>query len=143
MFWGVSRGWGGRRREMVPARQVIEEAETLLEGRTLERFIARRERVPAWSLIALLGHASRLDLMRLGSPTANPDPAGWSGTVARLARELLSQTFDDPSLTRLQRRSLVPLELGLLGGHVAPPCTPADLYELVTGSLERPLSPEF
>lgn len=135
--------WGKARREYTAGRDVVREAERLLEGRTLESFIARRERVPAWSLIALLGHGSRVDLMRLASPAANPDPAGWSGTVARLAADLLGLTWDDSSLVRLQRRSLVPLELNMLGGLVPPPCTPAELYEMVTGSLDRPLSPEF
>lgn len=135
--------WGKARRESAAARNVVREAERLLGGRTLEGFIARRERVPAWSLIGLLGHGSRVDLMRLASPAASPDPAGWSGTVARLASDLVGLTWDDPSLVRLQRRSLVPLELSMLGGMVSPPCTPAELYEMVTGSLERPLSPEF
>lgn len=135
--------WGKARRESLAARDVVREAERLLEGRTLEGFISRRDRVPAWSLIGLLGHGSRIDLMRLAAPAASPDPAGWSGTVARLASDLLVMTWDDPSLVRLQRRSLVPLELSMLGGMVAPPCTPAELYEMVTGSLERPLSPEF
>ena len=136
-------GWGRARRETAAARDVIREAERLLEGRTLESFISRRERVPAWSLIALLGHGSRIDLMRLASPAASPDPAGWSGTVARLAADLLGLSWDEASLVRLQRRSLVPLELSMLGGMVPPPCTPAELYEMVTGSLDRPLSPEF
>ena len=135
--------WGKSRRETRAARQVVREAERLLEGRTLESFIARRERVPAWSLIALLGHGSRVDLMRLACPAASPDPVGWSGTVARLAADLLARTWDDPSLVRLQRRSLVPLELHMLGGLMAPPSTPGELYQMVTGSLERPLSPEF
>ncbi len=136
-------GWGKARRDRAAAREVVREAERLLEGRTLESFISRRERVPAWSLVALLGHGSRVDLMRLASPAASPDPAGWSGTVARLAGELLTMTWDECSLVRLQRRSLVPLELGMLSGFVLPPSTPGELYEMVAGSLERPLSPEF
>lgn len=122
---------------------MVREAERLLDGRTLESFIARRERVPAWSLIALLGHGSRIDLVRLSAPGASPDPAGWSGTVAHLARDLLDRSWDEGSLVRVQRRSLVPLELNMLGGLVTPPTTPAELYELVIGSLDRPLSPEF
>ncbi len=136
-------GWGKARREATAAREVVREAERLLEGRTLESFISRRERVPAWSLIGLLGHGTRIDLVRLASPSAAPDPAGWSGTVARLASDLLGLTWDDPSLVRLQRRSLVPLELNVLGGYISPPASPGELYEMVTGSLERPLSPEF
>ncbi len=135
--------WGKSRRQTAGTREVVREAERLLEGRTLESYIARRERVPAWSLVGLLGHGSRLDLMRLAAPSANPDPRGWSGTVARLAADLLGLSWDEPSLLRLQRRSLVPLELSMLGGQVAPPCTPGELYERVTGSLDRPLSPEF
>lgn len=135
--------WGKARRESAVKREVIREAERLLEGRTLESYIARRERVPAWSLIALLGHGTRVDLMRLASPAATPDPAGWSGTVARLAADLLGMTWDDESLLWVQRRSLVPLELNMLGGLVHPPTSPGELYEMVTGSLQRPLSPEF
>lgn len=136
-------GWGNARRDRAVARELIREAERLLEGRTLESFISRRERVPAWSLVALLGHGTRVDLTRLASPAASPDPAGWSGTVARLAAELLIMSWDEASLVRLQRRALVPLELGMLGGMVPPPATPGELYEIVAGSLDRPLSPEF
>jgi hypothetical protein len=135
-------GWGKSRHQAARGREVVREAQCLLEGRTLEGYITRRERVPAWSLVALLGHASRFDLVRLASPTSQ-DPAGWSGTVARLARDLIGMTWDDRSLVRVQRRSLVPLELNLLGGLLAPPSTPCELYDMVTGSLERPLSPEF
>jgi hypothetical protein len=135
--------WRRTPKEAAVARGVVREAERLLEGRTLESFISRRERVPAWSLVGLLAHGSRLDLMRLASPAASPDPAGWSGTVARLASDLLDRAWDELSLTTLQRRSLLPLELGLLGGQLSPPCTPSELYQMVTGSLERPLSPEF
>lgn len=134
--------WGKGRKDLI-GRDVVREAERLLDGRTLESYIARRERVPAWSLIALLGHASRLDLMRLSSPAAPPDPNGWSGTVARLAADLVILTWDDHSLVRLQRRSLIPLELSLLGGVLDPPCTPGELHDMVTGAVERPLSPEF
>ena len=135
--------WGKARQQAVRARDVVREADRLLQGRTVESFISRRERVPAWSLIGLLGHGSRVDLLRLASPSSHPDPSGWSGTVARLAGDLVRRAGDDRSLVRLQRRCLVPLELSLLGGSTAPPCSPAELYDMVTGSLERPRSPEF
>lgn len=122
---------------------IVQEAERLLQGRTLEAYIARHERVPAWSLIGLLAHASRSELTRLASPATRPDPDGWSGTVARLAGELLGVTFDEASLVYLQRRSLVPLELDMLGSLTAPPASPADLYEMVTVSVARPRSPEI
>lgn len=134
--------WGKRKRASDQDRAVVREAERMLEGRTLESFIARRERVPAWSLVALLGHGSRRDLLRLASPLATPDPAGWSGTIARLARDLLGMTEDEADLQRLQRRSLVPLELNLLGGLMSPPASPADLFSMVNGCLETPLHPE-
>lgn len=134
--------WGRERREAARARAVVAEAERMLAGRTLETFIARRQRVPAWSLISLLGHASLSDLGRLGSPGYGADPLGWSGTVARLARELRLMADDETTLVRLQRRSLIPLELRLLGGEVSPPTSPADLFSLVNGSLDRPLFPE-
>lgn len=135
--------WGSRRRSSRGVHEVVREAERVLEGRTIEAFIARRERVPAWSLISLLGHADRLELRKLASPAARPDPAGWSGTMARLARDLLELTWDDESLLRLQRQSLVPLELGLLGGTALPPTTPDELYQMVSGAVERPFYPEF
>ncbi len=134
--------WGKRKRPFDPDREVVREAERMLSGRTLESFISRRDRVPAWSLVALLGHGSRRDLLRLASPMASPDPAGWSGTVARLARDLLAMSDGDAGLLRLQRRSLIPLELRLLGGLTSPPATPAELFLMVNSSLETPLSPE-
>lgn len=135
--------WGKKKNEPGHDRQVVQEAERLLRGRTLEAFIARRERVPAWSLVALLGHSSRRDLLRLASPVAAPDPVSWSGALARLARDLLAMTESEASLLLLQRRSLIPLELRLLGGHVNPPATPVDLFAMVNSSLETPLYPEF
>lgn len=135
--------WGARRKDSREARSVVREAENVLQGRTIEGFIARRQRVPAWSLISLLGHGSRLDLMKLASPVSRPDPAGWSGTMARLAGDLLDLTWDDASLLGLQRQALVPLELSLLGGMHHPPATPAELYEMVSWAVERPLSPEL
>ena len=119
------------------------EAQRVLTGRTVDSFIARRDRVPVWSLVALLGHATRAELARLAADAVARDPYGWSATVGRLASELLAVTWDERSLLRLQRRSLVPLELELLGGLAAPPCSPTELYEMVTGALERPLSPEL
>lgn len=142
-LWGRTARWRQTRQDAAAARGVVREAQMLLEGRTLEGYIARRERVPAWSLVALLGHGSRLDLMRLAHPAASPDPAGWSGTIARLASDLLTLTWDENSLVGVQRRSLVPLELHMLAGQVPPPCSPGELYDMVTGSLDRPLSPEF
>ncbi len=135
--------WGKKNKQADHDRQVVQEAERLLRGRTLEAFIARRERVPAWSLVALLGHSSRRDLLRLASPLAVPDPGGWSGTLARLARDLLSMTETEAGLVNLQRRSLIPLELRLLAGHVNPPTSPVDLFLMVNSSLETPLYPEF
>jgi hypothetical protein len=135
--------WGKARQQAVRARDVVREADRLLQGRTVESYISRRERVPAWSLIGLLGHGSRVDLLRLAAPSSRSDPGGWSGTVARLAGDLVRRTADDRALVRLQRLCLVPLELSLLAGSTAPPCTPAELFDMVTGLLERPLSTEF
>jgi hypothetical protein len=135
--------WGTRRKDIREARELVREAERMLDGRTIESYIARRERVPAWSLISLLSHSSRVEMMKLAHPSARPDPSGWSGTMARVARELLDLTWDDSSLLSVQRQSLVPLELELLGGTVQPPCNPAELYEMVAVALEYPLSPGY
>jgi hypothetical protein len=110
---------------------VVREAEKLLEGRTIEGYINRQERVPAWSLVSLLAHATRADLCRLSAPIAEHDPAGWSGTIARLAGELVDRSYDEASLLRLQRDCLIPIELRLLGGTTPPPSTPAELYSMV------------
>lgn len=136
-------GWGKSRSQSDVARDLIREAERVLDGRTLESFIARRERVPAWSLIALLAHATRPELIRLSHPAVAPDPVGWSGTVARLAAELVSTAWDEESLIRIQRRSLIPLELDMLGGLMVPPSCPTDLYDMVSGAVALPRSSEF
>ena len=138
-------GWSSGRNNKSAVRKsdvraVVAEAERLLGGRTIEQYIARRQKVPAWTLIALLGHGTRLDLMKLAHPAASPNPAGWSGTVARLAGQLLMLSWVDESLTRLQRQALIPMELELLGGHRTPPSSPTELHEMVTESLESPLS---
>jgi hypothetical protein len=128
--------WGRARRGAGEAGGVVAEAERLLGGRTVDGYIARRQRVPAWSLVGLLAHGTRADLGRLASPAAAPDRGGWSGTVAGLAGDLLRRSRDERSLVALQRRSLIPLELDLLAGALAPPTTPAELRQMVAGTLE-------
>lgn len=142
-----SMGWRGNNSGK-PGREVVREAERLLAGRTVESYITRRARVPAWTLIGLLGHGSRLDLTRLANSGARRGPGGiepgtWSAAVVRLARDLLFLSLDDQMLVDLQRRFLVPLELAMLDGEVGPPSSPTELYEMVVDALEMPLSPEF
>jgi hypothetical protein len=135
-------GWGFRRRER-GAGGVVREAERLLEGRAVEGFIDRHEPVPAWTLISLLGHADRPSLASLAHPAGWPAPGGWSASMGRLAARLLDSARDERALLLLQRRALVPLELGLLGGALEPPRSPLELTDLVEGALERLRSPEL
>jgi hypothetical protein len=140
---GLSMWWDRSRTGTKQGRHVIAEAERLLAGRTVQSYVRGAGRAPAWTLVGVLGHCSRGELERVAAPSALPDPGGWSGAVAYLAEQMLAQTTGEADLVRLQRRSLVPLELDLLGGKLRPPRTPTDLYALIIGALQRPLSPEI
>lgn len=134
--------WARKRLGTREGREVVAEAERLLSGTTILGYVRAIGRAPAWTLVSILGHCTRGELHRIASPAASPDPHGWSGAVAYLAEKILSQSYDDAELVRLQRSTLIPLELDLLGGKLRAPRTPADLYGLVSGVLGRPLSPE-
>lgn len=137
MWWDKSRS--GTKQ----GRRVVAEAERLLAGKSVQDYVQRAGRAPAWTLVAVLGHCSRSELERIAAPSTSPDPGGWSGAVAYLAEQMLSRSADERDLLILQRRSLIPLELDLLGGRLRAPRTPAELYVLISGALEQPLSPEL
>jgi hypothetical protein len=132
-----------RRRKRLQAMldQVVDEAERLLAGQLLDPKMLCRRRVPAWTLIAALGHARREDLCSLAARDFHPDPAHWGAALALLASATVELAEDDTALLRLQRAALIPLELSLLGREVPSPTTPIGIIHLVRRTIHTPLLP--
>jgi hypothetical protein len=131
--------WSPIRRRL---RQTIDEAERLLSGRLLDSRDVWRSELPAWRIVATLGHASRAELRRLEASLGRRDPDSWRGAVAFLAGETLSVAPDEEGLIRVQRRVLIPLELSLLGGEGPPPTNPLAIIDIVRRALNTPRFPD-
>ncbi len=125
----------GRYRDKIHMEQVIEEAENLLSGRTLDMHNLRGPR--GWSLLSAVARGDRDQLRVLSDIQIFSHPGSFDATLAYLARELLAMARSGPELLQVQRQVLIPLELQLLGDDVQAPSTPAQLVMLVMGALDR------
>jgi hypothetical protein len=123
------------------AADAVDEAERLLSGRLLNPPDLCRRHLPAWTLVAALGHASRDELFGMTAWKRGSDTGRWASTLAFLAGETLEVAEDERALLRIQRTTLIPLELSLLSGRVTSPTTPGDVVSLVTAALNARLRP--
>jgi hypothetical protein len=120
---------------------VVLEAEQLLAGDV----VARRDRgagiIRPWVLVNVLAHADRAGLLALQSRNEPVSSDSWIMTLGYLSSEITAAGPHERDLVSLQRRALVPLELGLLARQVAAPTSPAELARLVMGTLrEHPIN---
>ena len=129
------------RRFRKTAAETIEEAERLLAGNLLDSPDLNRRNLPAWTLVAVLGHASWEELCRIAAWRPRPGTGRWRSTVAFLAGETLDIAEDENALLRIQRTTLIPLELDLLAGRIKSPTTPGEVVNLVTWALNTRLRP--
>ena len=126
-----------RKAENSRSTPVIMEAELLLSGCLPEPAPRSRPSTSSWRVINTLAHGSHPDLQRLTSLVETSHPASWTAAVGYLASEMLGIAPDNPRLLRLQRGTLVPLELDMLDHKDAAPTRPAALVALVMGALEE------
>jgi len=135
MRWLRARGKRG-------FREAVEEAERILAGRLLDCPDRVSRGVEALDLVGALGHASFDELRRFTTWGDKPDQARWQGALAYLAQETLSVAVDEASLLRIQRGTLIPLELSLLGREIPLPATPTGMVSVVRRALGTPQLPE-
>jgi hypothetical protein len=97
------------------------EVEAFLAGRMVDHLVAHHQPVPAWAVINRLAHSDRPQLVCLvegvsadpflSHPSAQPR---WEASERFVAGHLLATTGSPDDLWRLQRATLVPLELRLI-----------------------------
>ncbi len=126
--------WRWNPRAAVNNCAVVDEARALLDGAARTTTYAGRRRPPAWVYVNQLAHADAATLARLAERGPALHPATWDYASAVLAGELLTRAARTGVLADLQR-TLVPLELDLLGGACPPALTPAQLVRLASDAL--------
>lgn len=100
---------------------IAAEVEAFLAGRFVDYLVSRRQPVPAWAVINRLAHADRTELLHLVAgmgPDGIPVPAAaqpqWEASERFVAGHLLATTGSSDDLRRIQRATLIPLELRLI-----------------------------
>lgn len=100
------------------------EVEAFLAGRMVDHLVAHQLPVPAWAVINRLAHATRAELVRLvegmgmgpdGHLSSAAVQPQWESSERFVAGHLLATTGSADDLWRVQRATLVPLELSLIG----------------------------
>ncbi len=113
---------------------VVNEARAVLEGVARTTTYAGRRVPPPWVYVNELAHADVATLLRLADRGPALHPASWDHASAVLAGELLTRAAKTGALEDVQK-TLVPLELDLLGGTYPSALTPARLVRLVSEAL--------
>jgi hypothetical protein len=120
------------------ARELVAECEAFLAGRYVEHLLERGERVPAWAWTNQLAHGTLAQLrcpsMNVGAGEAESMGA-WLPARSYLAGEVLDVAQQVGSLSWVQRRALVPLELELAARCPAISLTPSDWVTAVLAAL--------
>lgn len=129
------------RRVRKAAADAVEEAARLLAGRLLEASDFSRRDLPAWTLVSALGHSSWEELCRMAALKRGPGTGRWRSTFAFLAGETVHTAGSERALLRIQRTTLIPLELDLLSGRAPSPTTPVELVNLVMWAFNTRLRP--
>lgn len=115
------------------------EFDAFLSGRYVDWLLASGNWVPGWAWVNSLAHGTVEELLRLTAPNAlhpSRDFSEWRRLIGGLADDLLALAPDDATLTSLQTRALVPLELHLAQQWWAQVMSPCDLAVLVTTALK-------
>jgi hypothetical protein len=127
-----------RRRDRGEA-HLVAECEAFLNGVMAETLGELNGRVPAWTWMNLLAHATAADLeaARVSpSPTLGGLAGDWRRARSFLAGEVLDLVATgQTTLAALQRDVLVPLELDLVSRHATARWRPGDLVTAVLAAL--------
>ena len=99
---------------------IADEVIAFLAGRLVDHLVATSQPVPPWAVLNRLAHGDRADIVRLveGQPPLATHPSAaqraWTVSERFVAGHLLAAAPTPEDLGRLQRASLVPLELDLI-----------------------------
>lgn len=139
---GIS--WWGRGCEDPTPVEPTAACEAFLDGRYLEMACGRGELPPAWVWLSALAHGAESTIASAAaSPAAaRPELEPWVRVQRLLARRVLEVSqLTAESLTTLQRTTLIPLELSLIGATTGP----STLLRVVSTALDqvvpRPVGP--
>jgi hypothetical protein len=122
---------------------LADEVEAFLAGRLVDHMIVARQPVPAWAVLNRLAHADRSDLVRFVEG-ANVDwvvhPSSrqpyWVASERFVAGHLLALAGTPDDLGRLQRATLVPLELRLVERTKVDQLTADEVLELGADAVD-------
>lgn len=119
-------------------RELVRECEAFLTGRYVEHVLDRGDHVPTWAWTNLLAHG---DAEQLRAP-ARSFAVNWAELLepwlqarAYLAGEILDAAYREGSLSRVQRRLLVPFELRLASDPATKMLTPGHWVAMVLKAL--------
>jgi hypothetical protein len=116
---------------------IVGEAEAVINGDSAVGFQRHREPVPGWAWINFLAHTPLEGLTNVLTTHAETESLSrWGRVIFDLVAELMAKTYQGYDLARLQRRSLVPLELQVLGRTVDVEC-PEDFQLFVQAAIDQ------
>lgn len=126
-----------RRRQRALSREVVDDCEAFLLGRSVERFESRSMGVPMWAWTNVLAHGSPEDLSRAAEDGSGGPATGreWRAARAYLATEILMTAARGGSLVDLQQKVVAPLELQFAAGRDGRSWTPQRWVATVHSSL--------
>lgn len=100
---------------------LADEVEAFLAGRYVDHLATRRQPVPPWAVINRLAHADRTELVNLvagmgpdGIPVPRAVQPQWEESERFVAAHLLATSGSPEAIRRVQRTTLIPLELALI-----------------------------
>jgi hypothetical protein len=119
------------------------EVEAFLAGRLVDHLSGRHQPVPPWAALNRLAHADLADLLRLLEGVdlgwlAHPSSgqAYWAPAERFVAGHLLATARTPEDLGRVQRATLVPLELGLIERSKFERLTPEQVLDAGAEALD-------
>jgi hypothetical protein len=122
---------------------LADEVEAFLAGRMVDHLTASRRPVPAWAVLNRLAHADRSDLVHFVEGanvdwTVHPSfgQPYWAAAERFVAGHLLARGRTPEDLGRLQRATLVPLELGLIERTKIDRLTADEVLELAAEAVD-------
>ena len=118
------------------AAAAVAEAVAIVSGRLLvDRWSDRPEL--GWMALNTLAHGDRALLRQIADGPALERGQTWDGAVRYLAGAVIAAAGSgERGLVALQRATLVPLELRVLGGAAKAPATAAELVRVVVHELD-------
>lgn len=138
-----------REQWLAPLEAVLaQETEAFLSGAYVDQRLHRKDAVPGWAWLNTLAHGQLDDIKPLHSSslTGGEVDESWMNTTWRSAQRVLAHELllvvddDDETLTHLQQRVLVPLELRLIDAEEHRGLNEFELVQSFRAALRSSLS---